>query len=173
MNSGTCLAIISCSTVHNHKGTIATGEVPNLFESDEYEKVINAVRPTAKEYGIAEGNRDQIFNFFISRVRGKLHVVLCMSPIGDAFRCEVVETSCSAVIPQHCTLNFSYPFCRRRCRMFPSLVNCCTIDWFLPWPTEALLSVAEESFMKTLPDPEVGQKLALICVTMHEVYRIR
>lgn len=26
--------------------------------------------------------------------------------------------------------------------MFPSLVNCCTIDWFREWPDEALRSVA-------------------------------
>ena len=43
-----------------------------------------------------------------------------MSPVGDAFR--------------------------SRCRMFPSLVNCCTIDWFTEWPQEALLSVAETFF---------------------------
>jgi len=27
-------------------------------------------------------------------------------------------------------------------RMFPSLINCCTIDWFTDWPEEALISVA-------------------------------
>ena len=31
---------------------------------------------------------------------------------------------------------------RARLRMFPSLVNCCTIDWFSAWPDEALRSVA-------------------------------
>ena len=35
-----------------------------------------------------------------------------MSPIGDAFR--------------------------SRLRKFPSLVNCCTIDWFQSWPADAL-----------------------------------
>ena len=25
--------------------------------------------------------------------------------------------------------------------MFPSLVNCCTLDWFSEWPEEALLGV--------------------------------
>ena len=39
-----------------------------------------------------------------------------MSPIGDALRV--------------------------RCRKFPALVNCCTIDWFFPWPEEALINVA-------------------------------
>ncbi|CAF4438120.1 unnamed protein product [Adineta steineri] len=37
---------------------------------------------------------------------------------------------------------------RTRCRMFPSLVNCCTLDWFSEWPREALLSVAHTSFEK-------------------------
>ena len=31
---------------------------------------------------------------------------------------------------------------RARLRQFPALVNCCTIDWFSPWPQEALQSVA-------------------------------
>ena len=45
-----------------------------------------------------------MYNLFIERVREHLHVVLALSPIGDAFR--------------------------NRLRMFPSLINCCTIDWF-------------------------------------------
>lgn len=64
--------------------------------------------------------RDGIFNHFISRVQERLHIVICMSPVGDAFR--------------------------SRCRMFPSLVNCCTIDWFTVWPREALQSVAKTFF---------------------------
>ena len=35
---------------------------------------------------------------------------------------------------------------RTRCRMFPSLVNCCTIDWFTEWPREALLGVSTSFF---------------------------
>ena len=60
------------------------------------------------------------------RVRACLHLVLCFSPVGDAFR--------------------------QRLRMFPSLVNCTTIDWFSEWPLEALTSVAK-SF---LADVEVS-----------------
>ena len=51
-----------------------------------------------------DGSPVALFNFFIERVRNQLHIVLAMSPIGDAFR--------------------------TRLRKFPSLVNCCTIDWF-------------------------------------------
>lgn len=49
-------------------------------------------------------------------IREQLHIILCMSPIGDSFR--------------------------NRVRKFPSIVNCCTIDWFQPWPPDALLAVA-------------------------------
>ena len=45
-----------------------------------------------------------MYNYFIERVKQNLHIVLAMSPIGDAFR--------------------------NRVRQFPSLINCCTIDWF-------------------------------------------
>jgi len=35
---------------------------------------------------------------------------------------------------------------RERVRMFPSIVNSCAIDWFLPWPQDALLEVASDKF---------------------------
>uniref|UniRef100_A0A670K7B3 Dynein axonemal heavy chain 6 n=1 Tax=Podarcis muralis TaxID=64176 RepID=A0A670K7B3_PODMU len=116
-----------------------SGEVPNLFEKDELEFVMAATRPKAKEAGIPEGNRDE---FFINRVRQKLHIVLCMSPVGDAFRA--------------------------RCRMFPSLVNCCTIDWFVQWPREALNSVSRTFFLHIdLGSERMKEKLSRMCVDIH------
>ena len=55
-------------------------------------------------------------------------------------------------------------------RMFPSIINCCTIDWYNEWPTEALLSVAK-SFMSKI---ELGKEvtpdaMADISVLVHEV----
>jgi hypothetical protein len=96
-----------------------SGEVPNLYEVDEFEKIIAMVRPLAKAAGKLE-TRDAIMQHYIHLVRENLHIVLCMSPIGAGFR--------------------------TRCRMFPSLVNCCTIDWFNAWPEDALFSVAQKMF---------------------------
>ena len=39
----------------------------------------------AKKAGIEE-NTQAVFAFLVERVRANLHVVLCMSPVGEAFR---------------------------------------------------------------------------------------
>lgn len=88
--------------------------------------------PVCKELGVSEA-RDSCLSTFVTRVRENLHVVLCVSPVGDALRV--------------------------RCRNFPSLINCTTIDWFFPWPEAALVSVAER-FIEgvSLPSDEVTEK---------------
>merc|ERR1719379_2376249 len=65
-----------------------------------------------------------VFAFYIRRVKACVHVILAFSPVGDAFR--------------------------TRLRMFPSLVDCCTLDWFAEWPAEALYSVGKQQM--TLED---------------------
>jgi dynein heavy chain len=55
-----------------------SGEVPNLFLKDELENIEADMRPIAAVRKIY----DNMFNFFISRVRDNLHIVLCMSPVG-------------------------------------------------------------------------------------------
>jgi dynein heavy chain, axonemal len=98
-------------------------------------------RPAAVEAEIPAA-RDNIYQFFIGRVRDNLHIVLCMSPVGEAFR--------------------------RRCRMFPSLVSCCTIDWFNKWPEEALASVAQSQLASLdFGDEEMLDKVCEMCVMIH------
>ncbi|KAJ8737519.1 hypothetical protein PYW08_000114 [Mythimna loreyi] len=118
-----------------------SGEVPNLFEGDTYEAVQTGCRNDAAKCNINPADRDAVYYFFINRVRARLHLCICMSPVGEAFR--------------------------RRCRMFPSLVNCCTIDWFTKWPPEALLSVAQQC-LQPLGDEKIIDQISNICVTMHQ-----
>ena len=44
-----------------------SGEVPNLFERDEYEHVLSEVRPIAAKQGVIETDRDGVSQVFISR----------------------------------------------------------------------------------------------------------
>ncbi|KAK9823872.1 hypothetical protein WJX72_006072 [[Myrmecia] bisecta] len=106
---------------------LTSGEVPNLFAKDELTGVIEEVRVAAKRAGVLETG-EALYAFFLERVRTNLHVILCLSPIGEAFR--------------------------ERCRMFPGLVNCTTIDWFTEWPADALYEVA----IKQLADEDLGSE---------------
>eukprot|EP00913_Durusdinium_trenchii_P019788 g18601.t1 len=57
---------------------------------------------------------------------------------------------------------------RRRVRMFPSLVNCCTIDWFHEWPDAALQSVAHHFLGKIGMPENVLNGVVNICVAMQK-----
>jgi len=61
--------------------------------------------------------RDAVWGYFLRTCAENLHVVLCMSPAGDALR--------------------------NRCRNFPGLIGSTYIDWVFPWPRQALYAVAK------------------------------
>ena len=55
-----------------------------------------------------------------------------------------------------------------RCRQFPSLINCCTIDWYSEWPEDALISVSRKFLAGTdLGGDEVRDAIANMCVKIH------
>eukprot|EP00743_Colponemidia_sp_Colp-15_P006911 GILK01007459.1.p1 GENE.GILK01007459.1~~GILK01007459.1.p1 ORF type:complete len:1899 (+),score=393.41 GILK01007459.1:93-5789(+) len=127
--------------VEDINNLLNSGEVPNLYPPDEKAAICELVRPMARQEGKApEGTPNQLYGYFVERCKKLLHVVLCFSPIGGAFR--------------------------DRLRMFPSLVNCCTIDWFSDWPTDALTSVAR----KFLADVEMESRVRESCVEMCRHY---
>ena len=134
--------IVTESFLEDINNILNSGEVPNLYEPDEIEKILGMVRPLAKAAGKVE-TREAILQHYVYLVRENLHIVLCMSPIGSGFR--------------------------TRCRMFPSLVNCCTIDWFNAWPEDALYSVAYRMLDERR---EIGigdhiEALSTMCNKMH------
>jgi dynein heavy chain len=95
---------------------LSSGEIADLYTSDEKEGMINNVRGKVKSEGKPD-NRDSCWNWFVDSIKRNLHMTICFSPVGDM---------------------------RRRARQFPALVNCTVIDWFHPWPYEALYGVAKQ-----------------------------
>ena len=133
--------ILQETFIEDTSNILNTGEVPNLFLPEDIDRIINDVRPIVVEMKRPE-SRSSIYSTFVERVRDNLHICLCMSPVGDALR--------------------------DRCRQFPSLVNCCILNWFSRWPEEALLSVAQKFFEDVeLPNDKVRKHLCEMCQMIH------
>ncbi|KAK7233641.1 dynein light chain binding protein [Aureococcus anophagefferens] len=131
--------------VEDINNMLNSGEVPNIFPNDEKVAICEAVRPYAKEqFGRAAADMTplQLYAYFIQRVKQYLHIVLAFSPIGSAFR--------------------------DRLRLFPSLVNCCAIDWFTAWPGDSLLAVAEKFLADVQLDASVRPHIVDMCMHFHQ-----
>ena len=94
-----------------------TGDITNLYEPADLGKMTEDLSPRLTKRKIPV-NKDNIKQQYVESLRDQFHIILCMSPVGEKLRV--------------------------RSRMFPSLINCCTLDWFDSWPQEALISVANQ-----------------------------
>ena len=52
--------------------------------------------------------------------------------------------------------------------MFPSLVNCCTIDWFSEWPNDALASVARKFLGPLDMESKIKDSCAFMMMHFHD-----
>ncbi|GMH41668.1 hypothetical protein BSKO_09578 [Bryopsis sp. KO-2023] len=119
------------------------GEVPNMFPYDERAAVLEQCRGLAKKEGKQLEGATELWNYFVEKTKENLHMILCFSPIGDAFR--------------------------ERLRQFPSLVNCCTIDWFQRWPNDALEAVAMK-FLQEIENMTKEERVQIMdmCKMFHQ-----
>ncbi len=61
---------------------LASGEVSNLFARDEIDEITNDLISTMKkEYPKRPPTNENLYDFFLTRVRSNLHVCLCCSPV--------------------------------------------------------------------------------------------
>ena len=125
---------------------LSTGEVSGLFAKDEMDSIIGDIRgPAKKENKGFIDTADNLWRYFQERARNYLHIVLCMSPVGEKLS--------------------------SRSRKFPGLINCTTVDWFLPWPAAGLRSVSESfiSNFEMASSAEVKQGLMNHMGNVHKI----
>eukprot|EP00052_Salpingoeca_macrocollata_P029607 m.302067 g.302067 ORF g.302067 m.302067 type:complete len:4524 (+) comp22998_c0_seq7:51-13622(+) len=97
---------------------LATGEIGGLFQRDEIDDICSQLIPVMKsEFPRRTPTNENLYDYFITRVRNNLHVVLCFSPVGEKFRSRALK--------------------------FPAVFSGCTMDWFMTWPKDALIAVAD------------------------------
>ena len=125
---------------------LLTGEIPGLFAKDEIMAITSDLRNFfIKERPGVEDTQDNLKQYFIDKVRDNLHMMICMSP-----------------------MNPKFPV---RARKFPGLVSCPTIDWFLPWPSDALVALSK-AFIQNFPiecTPEVKDGLMVHMGMVHSM----
>ncbi|KAH1020081.1 hypothetical protein HUJ04_009807 [Dendroctonus ponderosae] len=116
--------IKSESFLEDLNNVLNSGDVPNIYQPDEMDKIYQGMKGTVQELGLP-ATKSILFSVYQKQVRSNLHTVITM---------------------------------RARLRQFPALVNCCTIDWFCPWPDSALQSVALQ-FLKDVEDLNVSETI--------------
>ena len=100
---------------------LSTGEIANLFgQKNDKNTIIATMRTTLgkiPKYANLELDESVVWNYLIFFARKYLHLSLCFSPSSEKFREKFIK--------------------------FPVLFSSVTIVWLLPWPEEALISVAK------------------------------
>jgi dynein heavy chain len=58
-----------------------------MFARDEMDEICQELVPIMKkQYPRRPPTNENLYDYFLSRVRQNLHVVLCFSPVGEKFR---------------------------------------------------------------------------------------
>ncbi|CAF0729412.1 unnamed protein product, partial [Didymodactylos carnosus] len=124
---------------------LSSGVVPGMFARDEMDEICQELIPIMKkQYPRRAPTNENLYDYFLTRVRQNLHVVLCFSPVGEKFR--------------------------KRGLQFPGLISGCTMDWFQRWPKDALVAVADHflaSFNIVCTDP-IKKELVQCMGSVHD-----
>ncbi|KAJ3098912.1 Cytoplasmic dynein 2 heavy chain 1 [Phlyctochytrium planicorne] len=97
---------------------LSGGEVPGLYAPEELDTLLASLKDQHSE----DGFRGTLFDFFVSRIRANLHIVLL--------------------------LDASSPHLIQYCEANPALYTKCQIEWVDNWSTESMEIMAKDYFSK-------------------------
>ena len=97
---------------------LANGEVPGLFEGDEYATLMTACKEGAQRQNIMLDSQEELYKWFTQQIVRNLHVVFTMNPPTEGLSSKAATS--------------------------PALFNRCVLNWFGDWSDQALYQVAYE-----------------------------
>ena len=70
---------------------LSCGEISGLFARDEIDEITGELISVMKKVSPkTPPTQDNLYDFFVSRARANLHIVLCFSPVGEKFQQRLV-----------------------------------------------------------------------------------
>ena len=134
--------VISNFILEDINNLLNTGEIANLYDTqNEWPNLSSVISDYLKSKGIPD-TQETVYETFISQTREFLHIFFCTSPVGDTLRL--------------------------RFRKFPSLINCSTLNWFVNWPKEALISCCSKLYSQLYQYPDnIKDSLVQMSVQAH------
>ena len=97
---------------------LANGEVPGLFEGDEYASLMTACREGAQRQGLLLDSQEELYKWFTQQIVRNLHVVFTMNPPQEGLSSRAATS--------------------------PALFNRCVLNWMGDWSDQALFQVGYE-----------------------------
>jgi len=97
---------------------LANGEVPGLFEGDEYSALMTACKEGAQRQGLLLDSQEELYKWFTQQIVRNLHVVFTMNPPQDGLSSKAATS--------------------------PALFNRCVLNWMGDWSDQALFQVGYE-----------------------------
>ncbi|XP_022096690.1 cytoplasmic dynein 1 heavy chain 1-like isoform X2 [Acanthaster planci] len=110
--------VLDSSFLERMNTLLANGEVPGLFEGDEYTTLMTQCKEGAQRKGNMLDSSEELYKWFTHEVMRNLHVVFTMNPSSEGLK--------------------------DRAATSPALFNRCVLNWFGDWSTHALYQVGKE-----------------------------
>jgi len=110
--------VLSSGFIEAINALLASGEVPGLFDGEEYTALMSAVRDSAVRDGVILDSEEELWRHFTGVVQRNLHVVFTVNPSGGDWK--------------------------NRSTTSPALFNRCVVDWFGTWGPKAMGEVGKE-----------------------------
>lgn len=110
--------VLDSSFLERMNTLLANGEVPGLFEGDEFSTLMTQCKEGSQRDGHMLDSNEELYKWFTQQVMKNLHVVFTMNPSSQGLK--------------------------DRAATSPALFNRCVLNWFGDWSNQALFEVGRE-----------------------------